>query len=136
MQPDPSKYAEEWVVYAEKDLGRVSSMLAVGDAGAAGFFLQQMTEKYLKAALIKKGWRLEKTHDLARLLLMLDERLPGLAKYEAICRDVSGYYILDRYPVSTNREVSTEEIASALAQISDLITALRAQFPASPHGEA
>ena len=38
------------------------------DPDAAGFYLQQAMEKYLKAFLLSKKWKLKRTHDLEVLL--------------------------------------------------------------------
>lgn len=64
MPPEESSYPRDWFVIAERDLGRVDRCLRDRDAEAAGFFLQQALEKFLKAFLLSKGWRLRRIHDL------------------------------------------------------------------------
>ncbi len=49
MPLEESLYPADWLRIAEKDLERVSYMLEVQDAEAAGFFLQQAIEKLLLA---------------------------------------------------------------------------------------
>ncbi len=68
MPPEESVYPADWMRIAEKDLERVSLLLSAGDAEAAGFYLQQATEKFLKAFLLSNGWTLRRTHDLEHLL--------------------------------------------------------------------
>ena len=68
MPHEGPQYPKDWLRVAEKDLGRVSSLLAISDPQAAGFFLQQAVEKFLKAFLLSKGWILQRTHDLEALL--------------------------------------------------------------------
>ncbi|HID62269.1 MAG TPA: HEPN domain-containing protein [Anaerolineae bacterium] len=68
MLPEESLYPADWLRIAEKDLGRVEHLLGVEDPEAAGFFLQQAVEKFLKAFLLSKGWELERIHDLEALL--------------------------------------------------------------------
>ena len=63
-----SSVAEEWVQIARKDWRRAERNLKVRDAEAAGFFLQQSLEKYLKAFLLKRDWKLRKIHELDALL--------------------------------------------------------------------
>lgn len=64
MQPRDSLYPADWLRIAEKDFQRVSSLLGIDDPEAAGFYLQQAVEKFLKAFLLSKGWRLQRTRDL------------------------------------------------------------------------
>ena len=73
-------------------------MLGHQDGPAAGFFLQQALEKYLKAYLISQGWGLRKTHELDRLLDASLEYAPGLDMFRSLCERVSTYYVVERYP--------------------------------------
>ena len=59
-----SLVVEEWKRIAKKDWKRVKRQLDDGDAEAAGYFLQQSLEKYLKAFLLQHGWKLRKIHAL------------------------------------------------------------------------
>ena len=56
--------------------GRVRYLLDIPDPEAAGFFLQQAVEKFLRAFLISKGWELQRIHDLEALLNMALKRDP------------------------------------------------------------
>ena len=64
MPPDESAYPADWARIARKDLSRVRKLLDVDHPDAAGFYLQQAMEKYLKAFLLSKKWKLKRTHDL------------------------------------------------------------------------
>ena len=64
MPREESLYPADWLRIAEKDLGRIEQLLDVQDPEAAGFYLQQAVEKFLKAYLISQGWKLQRTHDL------------------------------------------------------------------------
>jgi len=68
MPGDESVYPADWLRIAEKDLERVRSLLDGGDGELAGFCLQQAVEKFLKAFLLSKGWKLRRVHDLNTLL--------------------------------------------------------------------
>ena len=56
--------ADEWTLIARKDWRRAERNLKDRDSEAAGFFLQQSLEKYLKAFLLKHDWKLRKIHEL------------------------------------------------------------------------
>ncbi|HUF42029.1 MAG TPA: HEPN domain-containing protein [Verrucomicrobiae bacterium] len=60
--------ADEWLRIARKDWRRAERNLEDRDPEAAGFFLQQSLEKYLKAFLLKRHWKLRKIHELDALL--------------------------------------------------------------------
>lgn len=65
MSPhEDSPYVEDWLRVARRDWHRIHVMLADGDPDGAGFFLQQAMEKYLKAFLLRHGWKLKKVHTL------------------------------------------------------------------------
>jgi HEPN domain-containing protein len=60
-------------------------MLADGDAEGAGLFLQQALEKFLKAYLLGKGWRLKKVHTLQSLLDEAAVHNGGLLPFRGLC---------------------------------------------------
>ena len=98
MNPDNSQYVREWVARAERDW-RMASLLLDGDLPeGAGYHLQQSLEKLLKAYLIARGWRLERTHILAELLEEAELHDALLGDYSATCVDAATYYYWDRYP--------------------------------------
>jgi HEPN domain-containing protein len=63
MPPRESLYPLDWLRIAEQDLVRVERMLAVSDPGAAGFFLQQAVEKFLRGFCLHKAgnWHVHTT---------------------------------------------------------------------------
>ena len=65
------------------------------DAEAAGFFLQQSLEKYLKAFLLKHNWKLRKIHELDALLDEAAKFQQDLETYRDLCERVYGYYIAE-----------------------------------------
>jgi len=52
MRREESSYPADWLRIAEKGLKRVELLLTAHDPGAAGFYLQQAVEKFLKAFLL------------------------------------------------------------------------------------
>ena len=68
MPGKETSYPADWLRIAVKDFSRVEKLLDIEDPEAAGFYLQQAVEKYFKAFLLSKGWKLKKTHDLETLL--------------------------------------------------------------------
>src|SRR3972149_113529 len=89
---------KEWIKVARKDWRRSLYMLEKSDIEAAGFFLQQSLEKFIKAFLIAEGCKLRKIHELDFLLDEAKNYNAMLGNFQDLCERVSGYYFADRYP--------------------------------------
>ena len=98
MSAQDSLYPPDWREAARRDWNRVGALLGLSDAEGAAFFLEQALEKYLKAFLLQRGWKLRKIH---LLHVLLEEALvhePRLAGFRDLCERVAGYYLTERYP--------------------------------------
>lgn len=62
------------------------------------FHAQQAAEKYLKAFLVSRGIRVERTHDLEFLLGECQKHEPGLVALLNDCQALSSYAVDSRYP--------------------------------------
>ena len=121
MVEDSSSYARDWLSPALDYLQAAELTLERGlSANVAGALLQQAVEKYLKAYLLFRGWRLKRTHDLEELLEDAIPYDPTLEQYRAVCVEVTRYYVDDRYP-RNRRELTHREVEEALEQLRPLI---------------
>lgn len=125
MPREESLYPADWIRVAEKDLGRVGHLLGVKDYEAAGFYLQQAVEKFLKAFLLSKGWRLERIHDLEVLLNAALAYDASLERFRPICQKITGFYLVERYPFITESGLTEDDVLDSLAQAEALIHKLR-----------
>jgi HEPN domain-containing protein len=135
MQPRDSLYPADWQRIAEKDLQRVTSLLGIGDPEAAGFYLQQAVEKFLKAFLLSKGWKLERTHDLE---VLLNEALAydaSLESFRQVCQKTTGFYFLERYPFTVESGLTGQDVLDARERLNPLIHRLREQRVQTQLGE-
>jgi HEPN domain-containing protein len=115
---------EEWIKIARIDWDRTLRNLKEKDVNAAGFFLQQCIEKYLKAFLIRHGWKLKKIH---RLDALLDEAIKHDSKlnsFQEICERISGYYLADRYPPLGVLELTCVDIKKDFKEVKKFVKAL------------
>ena len=119
-----SLYPEDWRIVARKDLDRVERNLNEDDIEAAGFFLQQALEKYLKAFLLEKGWELQKTHTLYTLLDYAIEFNSRLEDFRSLCELATGYYLTERYPQLAAPELTRKDIEKDLEEAKRFIKAL------------
>ena len=125
MQREESPYPHDWLRLAERDMSRVGRLLSMEDPEAAGFFLQQAIEKFLKAYLLAHGWRLQRTHDLDALLNQALLHDGSLEPYRALCQRVTGFYMAERYPFTGDVGLSPKDVQEAMAAAEPLVERLR-----------
>jgi HEPN domain-containing protein len=136
-QPQAPSPSEEWLQIARKDFKRAKRNLEDSDVEAAGFFLQQSLEKYLKAFLLRHGWLLKKIHTLHVLLDEAIQYLPRLDEFYSLCERVSGYYILDRYPPLGALDLTGEDVARDVEAAKPFIQAMfPGEAPSAGSGQA
>lgn len=128
MTPVESLYPDDWREIAERDFSR-AELLQEEDPGLAGFCLQQAIEKHLKAFLLSKGWELRRVHNLESLLDDAVAYNEELEQHRLVCRKVSAFYMIERYPFTSPGSVTAEDLATALAGARQLIDEL-AEDPA------
>ena len=128
MPPKESHYPADWLRIAEKDLQRVHRLLEIQDSEAAGFYLQQAVEKFLKAYLLSKGWRLQRIHDLEPLLNAALAYDSTLEQYRLTLQRITGFYFVDRYPLMLESGMTETDVREALAQIDGLVGTIRTQL--------
>ncbi len=125
MPPKESRYPKDWLALAEKDLVRVRRSLRDRDPELAAFCLQQAVEKFLKAFLLSKGWKLRRIHDLEALLDDAMVHDPSLDQFRDACQKITNYYVVERYPLAVETEFTEEEIRASLEAAGRLIEKIR-----------
>ena len=125
MPPRDSLYPQDWFRIGEKDLKRAEHLLSIDDPEGAGYHLQQSVEKYLKGFLLYKGWKLKRIHDLEVLLNDALKYEKTLEKYRNLLQKVTGYYVIDRYPLASAPTLTSEEVRESIAEAEELIQQLR-----------
>ena len=119
----PVETPQEWLRYAEADLGVAERELLTGEPAyhTICFLCQGAAEKFLKGYLIAQGWMLEKTHDIVELLEFcadFDAELGTLIAEGAVLNE---YIVAGRYPGDLTfeeiRETQAEEALEAARHI-------------------
>ncbi len=128
MKPKESLYPADWLRIAEKDLSRVRQLLAIHDPEAAGFYLQQAVEKFLKAFLLSHGWALQRIHDLEPLLNEVLAFDASFEEYRSVLQTITGLYFVERYPLMLEAGLSEKDVADALQQVNGLVEAIRSHL--------
>ncbi len=95
-----NRLTREWVRKAEADYSGASQLQnspqPVHDLVC--FHCQQLVEKYMKALLEESGTGVPRTHDLDRLLLLLQSAFPSLSKLKRGLLFLSRHAVDTRYP--------------------------------------
>lgn len=115
----------EWVKKAEEDFLVASQIMRRKKQrafNAACFHCQQAVEKYFKARLHEAEIPFPKTHDLVRLLELLEAVEPLWVSYTTVAKDMTGYAANFRYP---GDDATLAEAKSALKHCKSLRTEVR-----------
>lgn len=128
MPLEESRYPDDWLHIAEKDLARVERSLDDCDPELAGFCLQQAIEKFLKAFLLTKGWRLRRIHDLEALLDDAVIYNPELERFRVTCQRITKYYVLERYPLMAGSEPTEGEVRASLEAVRELVAKIKEEM--------
>ncbi len=120
--PDRTKVALEWFEKGKHDWEGAQLLFENGHyTDTIAMLIQQAVEKYLKGFLILHGWKLEKIHDLVKLLAEAAKYKPGLDRFEEDCRRITRYYSEGRYPGRMPVEYPRAEIREALCAAEEMI---------------
>jgi HEPN domain-containing protein len=125
MPPKNSLYPQDWFRIGEKDLKRAEHLLNINDPEGAGYHLQQAVEKYLKGFLLSKGWKLKRIHDLEVLLNDALKYEKTFDAYRTLCQKITGYYVIDRYPLPSAATLTREEVQESVIEAEKLIQRLK-----------
>lgn len=128
MPLEESRYPDDWLRIAEKDLARVERSLDDCDPELAGFCLQQAIEKFLKAFLLTKGWRLRRIHDLEALLDDAVMYNPELERFRVACERITKYYVIERYPLMAGSGLTEREVRASLEGIRELVARIKEEM--------
>ncbi|HEX9657636.1 MAG TPA: HEPN domain-containing protein [Bacteroidota bacterium] len=125
MPRKESQYPADWLRIANKDYARVDYLLKANDPEAAGFYLQQALEKFLKAFLLSRGWKLQRIHDLEPLLNEALTYDPSFEQYRHILQRITAFYYIERYPFTLDTTITEDDVREAVLQTQTLIESIR-----------
>ncbi len=93
------------------------------------FHVHQAVEKYLKGFLIYHGWKLEKIHDIVKLLKEAIKFDDSFKEYLEFARFVTDFYFESRYPVGCDFEYTKEEMQEVIERSNKLIALIKEKVP-------
>ena len=120
------KIAKEWFDKGQSDLDDAEFLFNNDRAKeSVSFHIQQASEKYLKGYLIGHGWKLEKIHDLVKLIEEAKKLDKSFNQFTASMRKITNFYFESRYPVGYEVEYTKSELNLAIKQTKKLIEIIK-----------
>lgn len=83
-------------------------------------------EKFLKAFLLSKGWKLVRTHNLVTLLDEVVSYDSIFNNFRFALQEISLYYLDSRYPISLSISWSEQDVRNSYHDVQGLIKQIRA----------
>jgi len=125
------EFVREWLRKGESDLLAARHLLSGGNelAYGAAFHAQQTAEKFLKAVLVWHQVEFPKTHDIGRLLDLVQTADPELARLTREAAALTRYGVEIRYPGDIP-EPTMDEAGDAVALAERVHDAVRMHLPA------
>lgn len=90
--------------------------------------LQEAAERYLKGFLVAKGWTLEKTHDLERLVNAAASYDYTFNRFIALATELTEDFFLQHYPGNDMTSVG-ENYEQMRAQVGEMIILIKTTLP-------
>jgi HEPN domain-containing protein len=88
----------------------------------------------MKAELIRRGWFLERTHDLERLRKEIGDRDPAMsAQIQPLCASLAEVYFSSRYPGFDLEDPDWPDLRAKLAEVTRLLEQVRANVAGLPN---
>jgi len=124
---------QDWLVAAKTRLQSADRLHAVeGSSPSVIELLQEAVERYLKAYLISKNWRLVRTHDLNRLMAEAVKFNPRFATFSDFAQSLTEQFWEQHYPGGDLSEVGAD-YPELRQQAGELVAFIYASIP--PSGE-
>ena len=117
---------KEWIGKGQKDIDDAEFLLENNRAlENVLFHIQQAVEKYLKGFLIYHGWKLEKIHDLVKLIEEAAKIDKSFSRFIAPLRRITNFYVESRYPLGYEIEYTKRELRDSINQTKNLIALIK-----------
>ncbi len=125
MKSEESRHYADWFKIGDEEIRRSQALLSLDDMKGAAFNLQQAIEKYLKGYLLYQGWELRRIHNLESLLNAAVTYEASLEEFRESCQMITHYYLINRYPLMVDWELTKAEMERFLAIAEQLFDKLR-----------
>lgn len=115
---------DDWFRFASERLKAADILHASAGATWTGVeLLHEAAERYLKGWLIGRGWKLERTHDLGKLIQSAAGYLSAFDQWMDFAEDLTQQFWLQHYPGDelTEQPLNYEELRRQTSELVNLI---------------
>jgi HEPN domain-containing protein len=99
----------DWFLLAKERLEKADALFKQFGASYTGVeLLQEAVERYLKGYLVSKGWKLERIHDLNRLVEAAAAFDPSFAHFAELAHSLTEQFWEQHYPGGDLTEVGSD----------------------------
>ena len=82
-------------------------------------------EKFLKGFLLAHEWELRRIHGLDALLDDAVSYDPDLESYRSICQRISAFYLIERYPIARDAQITRQDVRNAIDRVQGPVDRVR-----------
>ena len=118
----------DWILLAEERLQSADALIqARGVCYSAVELLQESIERYLKGFLISRNWKLERIHDLNRLLDLCLDHSTEFSRFAPLAQSLTEQFWAQHYPGDDLSEVG-EDYPELRREAQDLIELIKVKM--------
>ena len=129
---EPPESVHEWLASANRNLRLRERISSSEDFSPDICWLShEVAEKYMKALLVARRVRPDRTHDLTSLLAALRAAGCTLTGLDEDAKLLTKYAVIPRYPAGL--DLGADEASAATAAANRIVGAVRAELPPSVH---
>ena len=124
-----------WFLLGQERKESADVLFAVrGGCYSAVELLQEAVERYLKGYLIARGWKLERIHDLNRLLDEAARHEAGFRHFAPLAQSLTEQFWAQHYPGDDLSEIGSD-YSTLSAQAGELIALVLLEMPGARENE-
>jgi HEPN domain-containing protein len=118
----------DWILLAEERLQSADALIqSRGVCYSAIELLQESLERYLKGFLISRNWKLERIHDLNRLLDLCQDHCGEFSRFAPLAQSLTEQFWAQHYPGDDLSDVG-EDYHELREQAGELIILINTQI--------
>ena len=118
----------DWILLADERLQSADALIqARGVCYSAVELLQESIERYLKGFLISRNWKLERIHDLNRLLDLCLDHSTEFSRFAPLAQSLTEQFWAQHYPGDDLSEVG-EDYPELRREAQDLIELIKVKM--------
>jgi HEPN domain-containing protein len=129
-RPTDETDPKDWFLFASDRLQGADRLWAADGLTMAGIeLLQEAAERYLKGYLIAKGWRLERTHDLKKLMDEAARFELQFKRFDRFAVELAADFFAQHYPGGDLTDVG-RNYEGLRQQAGEMVALIRQGLPA------